>query len=149
MMGRVSDPSISPSATVEVRSELQGTIVALEVQAGDRVRPATVLALVESMKLHHDVAAGVHGVVLDVIVEVGTTVHPGDVLLVVAPVAADAEPEDGGGAPGGVDGEVELTGERDDLRLVRERHEVGLDEHRPDAVEAPRARGTARRGRTW
>jgi acetyl-CoA carboxylase carboxyltransferase component len=142
MMGRVSDPSISPSATVEIRSELQGTIVTLDVQAGDRLRPGTVLALVESMKLHHDVTAAIHGVVLEVAVEVGTTVHPGDVLLVIAPVAHEddgaADPA-AGAATGAEAGGA--SGERDDLRLVRERHEIGLDAARPDAVRKRRERG--------
>ena len=41
----------------EVRSPLQGTIVSLEVSAGDVVRAGTVLFLIESMKMHHDVTA--------------------------------------------------------------------------------------------
>ena len=41
----------------EVRSPLQGTIVSLEVAAGDVVGAGAVLLLIESMKMHHDVVA--------------------------------------------------------------------------------------------
>ena len=67
--------------TLLVTSELQGTVVSLEVEAGDAVGSGAVLALVESMKLHHEVAAPAAGQVTATRVAVGDTVHPGDPLF--------------------------------------------------------------------
>jgi acetyl-CoA carboxylase carboxyltransferase component len=123
----------------EVRSPLQGTIVSLEVAAGDVVPAGAVLLLVESMKMHHDVIADDGGRVAEILVEVGTAVMPGDPLLRLTPVDADEAAASAGPAaavagraPGGV---------RADLAEALERHRVGLDEARPDAVAKRRARG--------
>ncbi len=66
-----------------VTSSLQGTVISVEVGVGDAVAPGTVVALVESMKLHHEVRAEHAGVVLSLDVAVGATVHSGDVLLAI------------------------------------------------------------------
>ena len=50
---------------IDVRSPLQGTVVSLEVAPGDVVRTGAVLMLIESMKMHHDVAASEHGRVVE------------------------------------------------------------------------------------
>ena len=122
---------------VDVRSPLQGTVVSLEVAPGDIVRTGTVLVLIESMKMHHDVAASEHGRVVDVLVTVGTAVMPGDRLVVLEPAvdtphvhAPDDSPENAAEA-----------GVRADLTESIERHAAGLDEARPDAVARRRQRG--------
>ena len=127
---------------VEVRSELQGTIVTVEVDVGGAVAAGGVLALVESMKLHHEVVSADAGQVDAVLVAEGETVHPGDVLFRVRPGAA-SETGDGGAetvaaAPTGL--------ARPDLAEVVERHRVVTDNARPAAVERRRAksRRTAR-----
>ncbi|MDJ0767490.1 MAG: carboxyl transferase domain-containing protein [Ilumatobacter sp.] len=126
-----------------VLSELQGTVVSVEVAPGSVVAPGTVLALVESMKLHHEVVAPATAEVVSVAVMAGSTVYPGDVLVELGPAAAPAtSAEDAPPAaepvPSGLD--------RRDLRDVVERHELGLDAARPDAVERRRSkqRRTAR-----
>jgi acetyl-CoA carboxylase carboxyltransferase component len=121
---------------IPIRSELQGTIVSVEVAVGAVVASGTVLALVESMKLHHDVVAPSAGVVEAIDVSVGETVHIGASLFRLGPLgagvvaAADAEPVQG---PHGLG--------RPDLAEVVERHRIGLDEARPDAVARRRSRG--------
>ncbi len=154
---------------VTVSSEFQGTIVGLLVAEGAPVRFGSVVALIESMKMHHEVIAPCDGVVGDVLVADGDTVAVGDpVMLIEARVAAAGRPlpppdttgeVDLGGVAvppdssgevdlGGVavppdsSGEVDLGGAtRADLDEVLERHRVGLDEARPDAVGKRRARG--------
>jgi acetyl-CoA carboxylase carboxyltransferase component len=115
----------------------------IEVAAGARVRSGSVLALVESMKLHHEVRAPVDGVVAAIHISVGDTVQPGHRLFTVAEASTtgDADepgPSDPVSAPQGV--------ERPDLAEVIARHELGLDAARPDAVERRRrvGRRTAR-----
>ena len=122
--------------TVPVESELQGTIVGVFVEAGAPVRLGQVLALVESMKMHHEITATVAGLVESVTVADGDTVAAGQTLFVLLEGAA---PDGDTGVPAPVAaGPVGL--ERDDLREVLDRHEQGLDERRPDAVARRRAR---------
>jgi len=119
-----------------ISSTLQGTIVSLEVAVGTSVAAGTVLALVESMKLHHEVLADRAGVVASIDVEVGATVLTGDSLIRLG--APDAG-VDASAAPIAEAGPVGL--ERRDLSDVIDRHRLGLDEARPDAVERRRAIG--------
>ena len=117
-----------------VASELQGTIVSIEVELGCAVAAGTTLALVESMKLHHDVVAPIAGVVRSIAVAVGATVHPGDRLFGLEP-GGDTSPTVAAAA----DGPKGL--ERQDLADVLARRALGGDDARPDAVERRRARG--------
>ena len=123
--------------TVPVQSELQGTIVGVFVEAGAPVRLGQVLALVESMKMHHEITASVAGLVESVTIADGDTVAAGQTLFVLLEGAA---PDGDMGVPAPVAiGPVGL--ERDDLREVLDRHARGLDEQRPDAVARRRSRG--------
>lgn len=123
------------TADTTVTSELQGTVVSIEVEIGSAVSAGTTMALVESMKLHHEVSAPVSGVVRSIAVEVGATVHPGDRLFDIVPG------EEGAGATTAyvADGPEGL--DRKDLADVVARRALGTDEARPDAVERRRARG--------
>jgi acetyl-CoA carboxylase carboxyltransferase component len=117
-----------------VAAPLQGTIVVVAVHEGDVVHQGQPVAVIESMKMEHVVAAGWSGVVRGVAVTVGQTVQPGDTLAVVEEQAVD-EPVhrvDEAGDPDRV---------RPDLAAVVERHAIGLDDHRPDAVARRRATG--------
>jgi len=68
-------------------------------------------------------------------VAVGDAVEEGQLLLTLQPGAA------AGAANGAPAEESRQTGERADLRAVRERHEIGLDAARPEAVARRRERG--------
>jgi acetyl-CoA carboxylase carboxyltransferase component len=124
--------------TVIVASELQGTIVSLLVEVGAPVRSGSVLALIESMKMHHELVAPLDGTVASIDVSEGSTVMTGDPVMQLdeemAPseLPVGAEPTSGGG-PTGID--------RRDLSEVIERHRLGLDEARPEAVAKRRQRG--------
>jgi acetyl-CoA carboxylase carboxyltransferase component len=117
-----------------VRSDLQGTVVDVGVAIGDVVRSGQVLALIESMKMHHEVLAPVDGVVASIMIELGGALAAGAELFeieerdVAAPVVPDAAPS---GPPS----------ERADLVEVLERHARGLDASRPEAVASRRRRG--------
>ena len=122
---------------VTVSAQLQGIIVGLYVEIGTPVHAGDVLALVESMKMHHEVHAPVDGVVDSVAVQQGSAVVIGQELVCVAEgVATAAAP-----AATAASGTVPLGLERDDLSEVIDRHGVGLDEQRPAAVERRRAKG--------
>ena len=115
------------AGVIDVRSPLQGTVVSLEVAAGDVVRAGAVLMLIESMKMHHDVAASEPGRVVDVLVGVGTAVMPGDRLVVLEPVVDTPHVH----APATQPDERRRSRCRADLAESIARHAVGLDAARP------------------
>ncbi len=132
------------SDRVSVTTELQGTIVEVLVVAGQPVTAGAVVALVESMKMHHEVVAAVSGVVVSVDAPIGATLAIGDAVVTLGP-AVEAEqgslpppsgsPDPAGGAarPSGLD--------RPDLTEVIRRHEAGLDAQRGEAVAKRHAKG--------
>src|SRR4051812_22037496 len=114
---------------------MQGTIVALHVAAGDTIQLHQPLLVIESMKMEHVITSDHAGVVDQVGVDVGGTVHAGD--LLVAIVEGKAAPVVAAATSTGVD----LDGVRADLAEVVERHGLGYDEQRPDAVDRRRRTG--------
>jgi acetyl-CoA carboxylase carboxyltransferase component len=116
---------------------MQGTVVSIDVAEGDIVRVGQQLLVLESMKMEHVVAAGWAGVVTSVPVAIGDTVMPGDALAFVEAREGAAGPDDV------VDNAIDLERVRPDLAEVIERHDIGLDHRRPDAVA--RRRGTGQR----
>ena len=118
-----------------VASPLQGTVVSVEVGAGDEVHAGKALLVMESMKMEHVVLAEWSGVVSDIAVAPGQTVNAGDALLTLehAEVASAH----------GLDGDVahDLDAVRPDLAAVLDRHAAGTDERRPEAVERRRKSG--------
>ena len=123
--------------SVAVVSELQGTIIGLFVEAGSIVRDREVLALVESMKMHHEITAPSAGTIEQVGMSVGDTIAAGQVLFELSARADTDEPVEE--LPRASVGPIGV--ERDDLREVLDRHAAGLDDQRPDAVARRRSRG--------
>jgi pyruvate/2-oxoglutarate dehydrogenase complex dihydrolipoamide acyltransferase (E2) component len=107
---------------------MQATVVSIDVREGDEVRAGQQLFVLESMKMEHVVAAETAGVVASLAIAVGETVMPGDELATI-----DAR-NTGDAAAAGLDAAVDLDRVRPDLAEVVERHDVGLDHRRPDAV---------------
>jgi len=122
-----------------VSSELQGTIVGVFVEVGSVVRAGSVVALIESMKMHHDVVAPTAGTIGSVEVVEGATVTVGQPLMQVVEGVADSD--DGDLPLDDAQPESPLGLERPDLGEIIERHELGLDDQRPEAVAKRRARG--------
>jgi len=139
-----------PGERVTITTELQGTIVDRYVDAGSPVTAGTVVALIESMKMHHEIVSPIDGVVDELLIDAGTTLMAGDPVMHVAAGVALADTPSSG--PGGAvlpppTGEIRRPDvppsglDRPDLVEVIERHAAGLDPARPDAVEKRRARG--------
>lgn len=122
------------TSPLPVPAPVAGTVVMLTVQDGATVRAGDELAVLEAMKMHHAVTAPADGIVRTAAVAAGDLVTEGDVLMRVEPVEV---PPLAPGETGGPDPDTE----RPDLAEVRHRHAQGLDEARPDALAARRARG--------
>ena len=127
---------MSTSGLAVVESPMQGTIVSIDVATGDHVVAGQQLVVLESMKMEHVIAAELAGTVEDIAVTVGDTVFPGDRLVGVRPGEVAARASE-------VADVVDVDHVRHDLAEVLERHAMGLDPNRPDAVE--RRRGTGQR----
>jgi acetyl-CoA carboxylase carboxyltransferase component len=117
-----------PDETV-LTAPVAGTVVSVAA-LGERVPPGAPVVVLEAMKMEHEVPAEHGGVLLGLDVSVGELVAEGQPLARLGgeagPAARPAE------AP---------TGERADLAAVRERHALGRDDARPEAVARRREQG--------
>jgi len=116
----------SPSE-VAVTAPFAGVVVAMAHGADEQVGAGSALIVLEAMKMEHEVIAQTDGVVRRVEVAVGDAVEEGQLLLVLA---AGAERPTSAEQPA----ERESSAVRADLEAVRERHALGLDAARPEAV---------------
>jgi acetyl-CoA carboxylase carboxyltransferase component len=129
-----NDLQMASGSDVAVTAPFAGVVVAIAHGADKQVGAGAALVVLEAMKMEHEVIAQTGGVVRRVEVAVGDTVEEGQVLLVLtAGAAGAASPVDAANA--------EPAAERADLEAVRERHALGLDSARPDAVAQRRERG--------
>jgi acetyl-CoA carboxylase carboxyltransferase component len=136
----LSDDLVMPDSTeLAIRAEFAGVVVAIAHGADERVGAGMPLVVLEAMKMEHEVLAQTDGVVRRVAVAVGDAVEEGQLLLMLEP-GAEATP-DGGPSAGRDATDSGSAGERADLAAVRERHEIGLDAARPDAVARRHERG--------
>ncbi len=120
-----------------MRAPCAGVVVAVAHPPGEPVRAGVAVVVLEAMKMEHEVLAQDDGVVRRVEVAVGDTVAEGEVLVVLAPGEREALRELDGQRVGALD----LDAPRADLTGVRERHALGLDAARPQAVARRRERG--------
>ena len=64
-----------------VTSPLEGRVVELTVSAGDEVGAGSVLAIIESMKMHHDVVAPAAGMIVEVATAANAHIGRGAVVV--------------------------------------------------------------------
>ncbi len=125
---------MEPSAELLVTAPFAGVVVAIPHAREEQVGAGAALVVLEAMKMEHEVLAETDGVVRGLAVAVGDAVEEGQLLVTLEP-----------GAVAGLDAarpaRPTAGGEREDLRTVRERHELGLDGARPQAVARRRERG--------
>jgi acetyl-CoA carboxylase carboxyltransferase component len=111
-----------------------GTVVATPAATDARVAAGAPVVVIEAMKMEHEIVADRDAIVTELRVRVGQTVEEGQALATLshrdraAPVNSDVPA-------------AEATRVREDLAAVHERHDVGLDHRRSDAVAKRRAQG--------
>lgn len=106
---------------------MPGTILNILVEEGNAVRAGETVIVISAMKMEHELAATVTGVVQGVPVAPGDTVYAGDPLMVVR--EEEVELSDGEEDVG-----VDLDAIRPDLAEVMYRQGITRDEARPEAV---------------
>ncbi len=151
----------------DIHAPMASTVVEVLVAAGQAVRAGDVLAVIEAMKMEHELRCSADAQVLHVSARVGELVAQGDVLMrlgAAAPAPSHALGAVPGLAAGAGDQNAELSPAsppasppapppapptalpgtpalRADLLEVLARHAATLDAQRPDAVARRRARG--------
>jgi acetyl/propionyl-CoA carboxylase alpha subunit/acetyl-CoA carboxylase carboxyltransferase component len=124
----------APENTVAIEAPMQGTIVSVDVSEGDRVHRGQQLFVMEAMKMEHVIAADRSGIVRRITVAKGDAIFEGHPLAFIE--EADVETSHTAEAS-----DVDLDRVRPDLGEVVERHALGLDPARPDAVARRRKTG--------
>ena len=130
------DCDMPPPSELAVIAPFAGVVVGIEHGPGGSVQAGAAVVVLEAMKMEHEILAEVGGVVSRVEVAVGDAVQEGDLLLVLAPGDTTTQDTPDGVSPGARD----PNAVRADLAAVRERHALGLDAARPEAVARQRAR---------
>ena len=76
-------PAAAPAAAGgnTVTAPMPGTILAVNVKAGDAVKKGQVLCILEAMKMENEIMASADGTVVSVSVNVGESVNTGQVLV--------------------------------------------------------------------
>jgi len=116
-----------PEGTTPATAPMLGTLVEILVTEGDEVHAGQTIAIVEAMKMQHEVGAPLSGIVRHVPATEAGTVTESQPLAFIEPADVDVEHADD-------EGEVDLDALRPDLAETMERHTMGLDEARPGAV---------------
>jgi acetyl-CoA carboxylase carboxyltransferase component/biotin carboxyl carrier protein len=123
-----------PAGTDAERAPMQGTVLSFEVEVGDAVGRGTPLVILEAMKMEHVIEAHASGWVRAFGAAPGDAVAEDHPLVFVEPGEVEA------GTTATTE-RVDVEHVRDDLRTVIDRHAVGLDAARPEAVERRHGRG--------
>jgi acetyl/propionyl-CoA carboxylase alpha subunit/acetyl-CoA carboxylase carboxyltransferase component len=116
-----------PDGSVGVGAPIQGTLISVDVSAGDEVAAGQQVAVVEAMKMEHVIRAGISGIVRSV------TMAPGDVVRESYPIVYIEEAAVSRTATSAEE-ELDLDHVRPDLQEALDRHAHTLDENRPEVV---------------
>ncbi len=102
--------AVASSVNENIEAPLPGTITAVNVKVGDKVKRGQVVVVMEAMKMANDIVANCDGTVTSVLAQPGQNVNQGDVLVAVhgddapadAPAPAAAPSPKPKAAPGSV-----------------------------------------------
>ena len=81
----IEETEKGPFTPVEggITSSMQGMVLKIKVNVGDKVTKGSVVAVLEAMKMENDIQAESDGVVEEIFVSEGDTVNAGDTLMVL------------------------------------------------------------------
>ncbi|REJ76682.1 MAG: carbamoyl-phosphate synthase large subunit [Acidobacteria bacterium] len=137
---RTAAEDLTEHAPGVVAAPMQGTVIGFEVAVGEDVVEGQPVAILEAMKMEHEITAPCPGIVREQLVEPGAPVWAGTPLLRIEP----SDSVDASVAARAADlelGEADLERVRDDLQELIDRKGKLLDENRPEAVARRRKTG--------
>jgi len=102
-----------PEGAVPIRSPMQGTIIRISVELGEAIWPGRTIAVIEAMKMEHEIRSETSGLVRFVCRATGEAVFEGEPLLFLE--ASDVEP-----AAVGAEESTQLGSHRHDASAARE-----------------------------
>ena len=73
-----------------LQAPMPGKVLALRVQVGDAVRAGDTLAVLEAMKMEHNLIAPHDGVVIEVLAPQGSQIAQGQAVLTVEPAQQES-----------------------------------------------------------
>ena len=116
-----------PPGTIAVSAPMLGKVVSIDVYPGDEVYEGAPIAVLEAMKMEHLIGASTSGRVHSIAAHPGQVLNESDAVIFIEPmdIAVAAADEARKHDPNEI---------RADLKESIERHGMGLDENRPDAV---------------
>ena len=123
-----------PEGLEAVEAPMQGLIVSFAVKAGDQVWIGKPLAIMEAMKMEHELLSEVSGEVTEITVDKGDTVYEGHPLIYIKTAEVEV-PETG------QQEKFDLNFIRPDLQEAIDRKQAGHDINRPEAVAKRRKTG--------
>lgn len=123
-----------PDGTIGMVAPIQGTIVSISVGEGDTVLAGQPVAVIEAMKMEHDVKADRSGRVRQVTMAAGDVVREGYPIVFIEEAAVE-------GAYARDAAAFDPDHIRGDLQEVIDRHGLTLDENRPGPVSKRHAMG--------
>ena len=118
----------------DLGSPLQGTVLIVDVEVGDQITEGQRVVLLESMKMEHEVLAPSGGLVTRVFIEAGQMVEEAENLLSFEEKETSLRNDI-------TNQEIDLAHVRPDLAETMERHDIGKDHRRKDAVEKRHKKG--------
>lgn len=116
-----------PNGSIGLPAPIQGTIVSIGVAEGDQVLKGQPIAVVESMKLEHEIRADRSGIVRQVTMAQGDVVREGYPIVFVEEGEVEGTYDSGETA-------VDLDHIRGDLQELYDRRAYTKDENRPGPV---------------
>ncbi len=81
-----SAPPSSPKVEggTSIKAPMPGSVIDVNVKAGDNVQNGDVLLILEAMKMENELTSSTAGTVTEVLVKKGDTVNSGDPLVIIA-----------------------------------------------------------------
>lgn len=77
-------PAAVPAGASTITAPMPGTILSVNVKAGDTIKKGQVLCILEAMKMENEIMSGVDATIVSVSVSQGDSVNTGQVLFALA-----------------------------------------------------------------
>ena len=123
-----------PEGIEAIEAPMQGLMVSFNVKTGDKVWVGKTIAIMEAMKMEHELLSEVSGEVTEITVNEGDTVYEGHPLILIKTAAVEIPKTD-------QHEKLDLNFIRPDLQEAIDRKQAGHDINRPEAVAKRRKTG--------